>query len=67
MKQFDNVTSHVIDDLKTEIKQNGKISVAAACFSIYAYENLKEEFENIETLIDRKYKHSIYFSCLYAK
>mgnify|MGYP003545791959 CR=1 FL=1 len=47
-KQFDNLNSKVVDDLKITLKQSSKVSIAAASFSIYAYEALKEELEAIE-------------------
>ena len=40
-KQFDNLNSKVVDDLKITLKQSSKVSIAAASFSIYAYEALK--------------------------
>ena len=50
MQVFDNVTQLVGDDLKQTIQKGSKISVAAAYFSIYAYEALKEELEKCEEL-----------------
>ena len=44
-KQFDNITSHVIDDLKVTLRQGSKVSMAAASFSIYAFEALQKELE----------------------
>lgn len=49
-KQFDNVNSRVIDDLRTAIKRGSRISMAAASFSIYAFEALKNELQNIDEL-----------------
>ncbi|MBO5276739.1 MAG: DEAD/DEAH box helicase family protein, partial [Alistipes sp.] len=49
-KQFDNLNSKVVDDLKITIKRSSKVSIAAASFSIYAYEALKEELEAIDEL-----------------
>lgn len=46
MKIFDNVTDIVRDDLAKTIKRDSKVSVAAACFSIYAYEELKKQLED---------------------
>ena len=37
MKIFDNVTDIVRDDLKQTVKRGSKVSIAAACFSMYAY------------------------------
>lgn len=48
MKIFDNVTNIVRDDMKKTIKKNSKVSVAAACFSIYAYSELKKQLESID-------------------
>ena len=50
MKFLDNVTSTVRDDLKNEIKKGSKISIAASCFSIYAYQELKDELKNIDEM-----------------
>ena len=49
-KQFDNITSRLIDDLRNTLAPKAKVSVAAASFSIYAYEALKEQLEQIEEL-----------------
>lgn len=48
IRQFDNITHTVADDLKVQLGKGGKVSVAAACFSIYAFEALKKELEGIE-------------------
>ena len=47
-KQFDNLNSRVVDDLRVTLRESGKVSIAAASFSIYAYEALKEELETID-------------------
>ena len=49
-RQFDNITSHVIDDLKVTLRQGSKVSVAAASFSIYAFEALQKELEKVGEL-----------------
>lgn len=50
-KQFNNITERVIDDLKQVLSVgNSKISIAAASFSIYAYEALKEELEKVDSV-----------------
>ena len=49
-KQFDNITSHVIDDLKTTLRKESKVSIAAASFSIYAFEALQKELEKVDEL-----------------
>ena len=48
MKLFDNITDILRDDLKKTIKRGGKVSIAAACFSMYAYEELKSQLEQAE-------------------
>lgn len=48
MKVFDNVTNIVRDDMEKTIKRNSKVSVATACFSIYAYSELKKQLESID-------------------
>ena len=50
LKQFDNLSSKVVDDLKITLRGSSKVSIAAASFSIYAYEALKEELEAIDEL-----------------
>ncbi len=48
METFNNTTKVVKDDLEKKIKQGSKISIAAACFSLYAFQALKEELENCD-------------------
>ena len=48
IRQFDNITHTVADDLKVQLSKGGRVSVAAACFSIYAFEALKSELESID-------------------
>ena len=48
MKIFDNITDIVRDDLKKTIEQGSKVSIAAACFSMYAYKELKSQLEQVE-------------------
>lgn len=50
MQLIDNVSTTVKDDLMTSIRPHSKISLAAACFSIYAYKELKEQLEGIDEL-----------------
>ncbi|MDR1882288.1 MAG: DEAD/DEAH box helicase family protein, partial [Prevotella sp.] len=50
MKFFDNVNELLKSDLQKTIRENGKLSVAASCFSIYAYEALKKELEHVAEL-----------------
>lgn len=48
METFNNITKVVRDDLKKRIKYGSKVSIAAACFSIYAYQALKNELEKCD-------------------
>ena len=50
MDFLDNVTKTVRDDLAVEIKHGSKMSIAAASFSIYAFEELKKELMDIDEL-----------------
>ncbi len=50
VKIINNVTETLRDDMAVEIKEGSKISIAAACFSIYAFQELKAELENIDEL-----------------
>ena len=47
---INNIKKLLGDDLKHTIKRGSKVSIAASCFSIYAYESLKKELEQIEEL-----------------
>ena len=49
-KQFDNITQRVIDDLRVTLKGGSKVAMAAASFSIYAFEALQKELESVEEL-----------------
>lgn len=48
MEIFDNVTRIVRDDLTEAIKPHSRISIAAACFSIYAYQELKKQLSSVD-------------------
>ena len=50
MEIFNNTTKVVKDDLVKTIKRGDRISIAAACFSIYAYQELKKQLEYCEEL-----------------
>ena len=50
MELIDNTNKTLRDDLSVEIKEGSKISVAAACFSIYAFQELKKELKDIDQL-----------------
>ena len=48
VKVFDNVTEIVRDDMALTIAPNTKVSIAAACFSMYAYKELKKQLESAD-------------------
>ena len=50
MKIINNITEKLSDDLHVEISPHSKVSIAAACFSVYAYEELKEQLEQVDSL-----------------
>ena len=50
MEIFDNITKTVKNDLAVTIEKGSRLSIAAACFSIYAYQVLKKQFDNIDEL-----------------
>lgn len=48
MKIFDNVHDIVKDDMAIIIQKKSKISIAAACFSMYAYQELKRQLQEVD-------------------
>ncbi|HBN27747.1 MAG TPA: hypothetical protein DD421_01710, partial [Clostridiaceae bacterium] len=50
MQIFDNVNKTVKDDLTATISKGDKLSISAACFSIYAYKALKKQLDGIDEL-----------------
>ena len=50
MELINNIDKTLKDDLSQEIKEGSKLSIAAACFSIYAFQELKSELKNIDEL-----------------
>ena len=50
MELINNITKTLRDDLSVEIKDGSKLSIAAACFSIYAFQALKEQLLGIDEL-----------------
>ena len=49
-KLIDNLHTRVIDELKSQLTAGSKVSIAAASFSIYAYEALKAELSAVQEL-----------------
>lgn len=50
MELINNTSKTLRDDLAVEIQKGSKLSIAAACFSIYAFQELKKELKGIDEL-----------------
>ena len=50
MKLIDNLSEKLVDDLRVTMQRDSRVSIAAACFSVYAYEELKAQLENLDEL-----------------
>ena len=50
MELIDNTNKTLKDDLSVEIKDGSRLSIAAACFSIYAFQELKKQLKDIDEL-----------------
>ena len=50
MEIIDNVNKTLKDDLLIEMHRDSKVSIAAACFSIYAFAELKKQLKNLDEL-----------------
>ncbi len=50
MKIIDNINDRLADDLRTVLNADSKLNIAASCFSIYAFEALRKELSNIESM-----------------
>lgn len=50
MENIDNINYTLSEDLKKTISKGSKVSIASACFSIYAFEQLKKELKGVDSL-----------------
>lgn len=50
MEVINNITKTLKEDLSVEIHEGSKLSIAAACFSIYAFQELRKELLEIDEL-----------------
>ena len=48
MQIIDNINKTVKEDQQESIRKGSKMSVAAACFSMYAYQELKKQLEQVD-------------------
>lgn len=56
MQIIDNINHIVKNDLQDSIQPGSKFSIAAACFSIYAYQELKKQLEKQISVLENKMK-----------
>ena len=54
MQIIDNINHIVKNDLQDSIQPGSKLSIAAACFSIYAYQELKKQLEKQIAVLENK-------------
>ncbi len=50
MELINNVSKSLRDDLMQQLQQGSRLSIAASCFSIYAFQELKEVLKDIKEL-----------------
>ncbi|MCH5247816.1 MAG: DEAD/DEAH box helicase family protein, partial [Muribaculaceae bacterium] len=50
MEIIDNVNKTLKDDLAVTLRSGSKVAIAASCFSIYAFQELKEQLSHISEL-----------------
>ncbi len=48
MRILDNINNTVVDDLRNTLKKGSKVSIAAAYFSMYAFNELRKELEGVD-------------------
>ena len=56
MQIIDNINHIVKNDLQDSIQPGSKLSIAAACFSVYAYQELKKQLEKQISVLENKMK-----------
>lgn len=54
MQIIGNINHIVKNDLQDSIQPGSKLSIAAACFSIYAYQELKKQLEKQIAALENK-------------
>ena len=50
MELIDNINKTLKDDFVAELHDGSRVAIAASCFSIYAFEELKEQLKDVEEL-----------------
>ena len=56
MQIIDNINHIVKNDLQDSNQPGSKLSIASACFSIYAYQELKKQLEKQISVLESKMK-----------
>ena len=59
---IDNKNKTLKDDLSNEIKSGSKLSIAAACFSIYAFQELKDVLSEIKVKTGHDIKYALWLA-----
>lgn len=49
MKTIDNLNNRLVDDLREQLTPRCRVSIAASTFSIYTYEKLKKQLNEVES------------------
>lgn len=62
MQIIDNINHIVKNDLQDSIQPGSKLSIAAACFSIYAYQELRKQLEKQISVLENKMKKEKQFN-----
>ena len=50
MELIDNINKTLKGDFVTELRSSSKVAIAASCFSIYTFEELKVQLKDIDEL-----------------
>ena len=50
MEFIDNINKTLKEDMSVTLRSGSKVAIAASCFSIYAFQELKEQLSNISEL-----------------
>ena len=50
MELIDNINKTLKNDWAMELRSGGKVAIAASCFSIYAFEELKAQLKDVDEL-----------------
>lgn len=50
MEFIDNVNKTLKDDMMSTLRSGSKVAIAASCFSIYVFQELEEQLDNISEL-----------------